>query len=188
MTRDEAIKLVQEKIQNQNLIKHCLATEVCMMALAKHFGENPASGGASWGLTGLLHDIDYEETKNEPEKHSLIGAEILEKLGLDKEIYEAVKTHNEIHGIAPETKMAKALYCIDPLTGLIVASTLVLPSKKIADLTAENVLNRFKEKGFARGANREIIAKCEELLGLKLEEFVKIGLEAMKTINNELGL
>ena len=159
-----------------------------MRALAEHFGENPASGGASWGLTGLLHDIDYEETKDNPEKHSLIGAEMLEKLGLDKEICEAVKTHNEIHGIAPESKMAKALYSVDPLTGLIVASVLVLPSKKIADLTTENVLNRFKEKGFARGANREIIGKCEELLGLNLEQFVKIGLEAMKTINNELGL
>ena len=188
MTKEEALKLVNEKIQNQNLVKHCLAAEVCMQALAEHFGENPASGGASWALTGLLHDIDYEETKSNPQKHSLLGAEMLEKLGLDKEIVEAVKTHNEAHGIAPETKMAKAIFCVDPLTGLIVAATLVMPSKKIADLTPENVLNRFKEKGFARGATREIIAKCEELLGLKLEEFVKIGLEAMQKINNELGL
>lgn len=184
MNREQAIKLVQEKIQNQNLIKHCLATEVCMRDLAKHFNENEDI----WGLTGLLHDIDYEETKNDPQKHSLIGAEMLEKAGLEKEICEAVKTHNEAHAIAPETKMAKAIFCVDPLTGLIVASTLVLPSKKIADLTAENVLNRYKEKGFARGANREIISKCEELLGLKLEEFVKIDLEAMKKISNELGL
>ncbi len=188
MNRDEALKLVQEKIQNQNLVKHCLAAEACMRELAEHFGENPASGGASWGLTGLLHDIDYEEKKSDPQKHSLLGAEMLEKLGLDKEICEAVKTHNEAHGIAPESKMAKAIFCVDPLTGLIVASTLVLPSRKIADLTVENVLNRFKEKGFARGATREIIAQCEELLGLKLEEFVKIGLEAMKKISSEIGL
>ncbi len=131
MNREEAFKLVNGKIQNQNLIKHCLATEVCMMALAEHFGEDKEK----WGLTGLLHDIDYEETKNDPDKHSIVGAEMLEKLGLDKEIVEAVKTHNEAHGIAPETKMAKAIFCVDPLTGLIVASTLVLPSKKIADLT-----------------------------------------------------
>jgi len=192
MNRDEALKLVQEKIQNQNLIKHCLAAEVCMKALAEYFGDPSTELGVKeidrWGLTGLLHDIDYEETKNAPDKHSLIGAEILEKAGLEKDIVDAVKTHNEVHGIAPETKMAKAIYCIDPLTGLIVASTLVLPSKNIADLTTENVLNRFKEKGFARGANREIIAKCEELLGLKLEEFVSIGLQAMKKINIELGL
>jgi len=184
MSREEALKLVQEKIQNQNLVKHCLATEVCMRGLAEKFGEDPEK----WGLTGLLHDIDYEETKDNPEKHSLIGAEMLEKLGLEKEICEAVKTHNEIHGIAPETRMAKAIFCVDPLTGLIVASTLVMPSKKIAGLTAENVLNRFKEKGFARGANREIIGKCQDLLGSSLEEFVKIGLEAMQKINNELGL
>jgi len=184
MTRDEAIKLVQEKIQNQNLIKHCLATEACMKELAKHFQEDEEK----WGLTGLLHDIDYEETKNDPQKHSILGAEMLGKLELDKEIIEAVKTHNERHEIAPETKMAKAIFAVDPLTGLIVASTLVLPSKKIADLTTENVLNRFGEKSFARGANREIISQCQELLGLNLEEFVKIGLEAMKKISNELGL
>ena len=184
MTREEAIKLVQEKIQNQNLVKHCLATEVCMRDLAGKFGES----SDKWALAGLLHDVDYEETKNDPDKHSIIGAEILEKLGLDKEIVEAVKTHNEIHGIKPETKMAKALYCVDPLTGLIVASVLVLPSKNIADLTVENVLNRFKVKGFARGANREIISKCQDLLGLNLKEFIEIGLKAMQSISNDLGL
>ena len=184
MNRDEALKLVKEKIQNQNLVKHCLAAEACMRELAKHFKEPEEQ----WGLTGLLHDIDYEETKNDPQKHSVLGAEMLEKLGVDKEICEAVKTHNEAHGIAPESKMAKAIFAVDPLTGLIVAATLVMPSKKIADLTTENILNRFKEKGFARGANREIISKCQDLLNLSLEEFVKIGLSAMQKINNELGL
>lgn len=184
MTREEGLKLVQEKIQNQNLIKHCLAAEVCMRGLAEKFGEDQDK----WGLTGLLHDIDYEETKNDPDKHSILGAEILEKAGLEKDIVDAVKTHNERHGIAPESRMAKAIFTIDPLTGLIVAATLVLPSKKIADLTAENVINRFGEKSFAKGANREIISQCQELLGLSLEEFTKIGLEAMKKISNELGL
>jgi putative nucleotidyltransferase with HDIG domain len=184
MTREEAIKLVQEKIQNQNLIKHCLAAEVCMRALAEHFNEDQEK----WGLTGLLHDIDYEETKDDPQKHSILGAEILEKAGLEKDIIEAVKTHNEAHGIAPETRMAKAIFCVDPLTGLIVAATLVMPSKKITDLTSENVINRFGEKSFAKGANREIISQCQELLGLSLEEFVKICLGAMKKISNELGL
>ena len=155
-----------------------------MRALAEYFGEDQEK----WGITGLLHDIDYEETKNEPVNHSIIGAEMLQKLGIDKEIVEAVKTHNEIHKIVPQNRMAKAIYCVDPLTGLIVAATLVLPSKKIVDLTAENVLNRFSEKGFAKGANREIIAKCHILLDLPLENFVKICLEAMKKIDNELGL
>ena len=184
MIREEAINLLNDKVQNKNLIKHCIAAGACMRALAEYFDEDTEK----WGITGILHDIDYEETKNDPAKHSLLGAEILHNLGVDKDIVEAVKTHNEMHEIPPQTRMAKAIYCVDPLTGLIVASALVLPSKKIADLTAENVLNRFKEKGFAAGANREIIGKCQELLEIKLEDFVKICLEAMKKINNELGL
>jgi len=88
----------------------------------------------------------------------------------------------------PKTKMAKSLFCLDPLTGLIVASTLVLPSKKINDLKLENVLNRFKEKSFAKSANREIIKKCQDYLNLSLEKFIEITLEAMKKISKELGL
>lgn len=154
-----------------------------MIGLAKNFREDERK----WGIAGLLHDIDYEETKDNPNLHSLKGAEFLEDLGLEKEIFEAVKTHNEAHGIMPESKLAKTLFSVDPLTGLIVAATLVLPTKKIKDLTTENVLNRFKEKSFARGAKREIVLKCSEV-GLSLEEFVKICLEAMKSINNQLGL
>lgn len=191
MNREEALQLVKEKIKNENLVKHCLAVEACMRSLAEKFSDPSTELGAKetekWGLAGLLHDIDYEETKDNPEKHSLVGAEMLEKMGLDKEICEAVKTHNEMHGIAPDTKMARALYSVDPLTGLIIASTLVLPSKKINEVTTENVLNRFKEKAFARGANREIIKKCEDI-GLSLSEFVDIGLKAMQGISKELGL
>jgi len=183
MKRDEAIKLIKEEIKNQNLIKHCLAVEAVMRKLAEYFNEDVEK----WGLAGLLHDIDYEKTKDDPKKHSLIGAEMLEKLGLDKEIVEAIKAHNEIHNLPRETKLAKALFCTDPITGLIVAATLVLPSKKLNDLTVENVLNRFKEKSFARGANRQVILSCSEI-GLSLEEFVKISLEAMKEIAQDLGL
>jgi putative nucleotidyltransferase with HDIG domain len=184
MRREEAFNLVKQHISNQNLIKHSLAVEAIMRVLAEYFGENKEK----WGLAGLLHDIDYEKTKADPTQHSLVGAEMLEDLGLDKEICQAIKVHNETHGILPQTLMEKALYVVDPLTGLIVAATLVLPSKKIADLTPENVLNRFKEKAFARGANREIIKKCQEYLNLSLENFVKIGLKAMQSISSELGL
>ena len=113
---------------------------------------------------------------------------MLRDAGLDEEICDAVLTHNEIHGIEPKTLMAKALYCVDPLTGLIVAATLVLPSKKINDLKTENVLNRFKEKSFAKGANREIIGKCQDLLGLPLEKFIEITLKAMQKISEQLEL
>ncbi|MBD3282622.1 MAG: HDIG domain-containing protein [Candidatus Portnoybacteria bacterium] len=183
MNREQALQLVKEKIQNKNLIKHCLAVEICMKELAEHFNEDKQE----WALAGLLHDIDYEETKDDPEKHSIIGSQELKEKGLSKEICEAVKTHNEMHGIEPQTKMGKALLCVDPMTGLIVASTLVLPSKKIQDLTTENILNRYKENSFARGANREIIAKCSDI-GLSLEEFSEKCLKAMQSISDDLGL
>jgi len=200
MTREQGFDVLKQNLQNQNLIKHCLAVEAIMRVLARHFGEGEEDKSSSspfaiaredeekWGLTGLLHDIDYEKTKDNPSQHSLVGAKMLEDLGIDKDICQAVKVHNEAHGIPPKTLLEKALFVTDPLTGLIVAATLVLPSKKIADLSAENVLNRFKEKAFARGANREIIKKSEELLNLKLEEFVKIGLEAMQKIAAQLRL
>ena len=184
MTREEGLKILKENLLNQNLIKHCFAVEAIMRALAHHFREDEEK----WGLAGLLHDIDYEKVKDDLSQHSLVGAKILEDLGIDQEICQAVKVHNEAHNIPLQTLLDKALFATDPLTGLIVAATLVLPSKKIVDLTAENILNRFKEKTFARGANREIIKKSEELLNLKLEEFIKIGLQAMQKINENLGL
>jgi putative nucleotidyltransferase with HDIG domain len=203
MNREQGFDLLNKNITNQNLIKHSLAVEAIMRALAQHFGEDKEK----WGLAGLLHDIDYEKTKDNPTQHSLVGARLLENLGIDKDICQAVKVHNEAHGILPKTLLEKALFVVDPLTGLIVASALVLPSKtelpfmeakvkkrtkssspKLADLTPENVLNRFKEKAFARGANREIIKKSEEYLNLSLEEFVKIGLQAMQKISSQLGL
>ncbi len=183
MERKEALKLIREKIQNKNLVKHCLAVEAVMKELAKNFNEDEEK----WALTGLLHDIDYEQTKDSPEQHSLIGGEMLAQQGIDKGIVKAVKAHNEIHGLPREDKLSQALFCADPITGLIVAATLVLPSRKLADLSPENVLNRYKEKAFARGANRETIATCQEL-GLSLEEFVKISLKAMQSVAEGLGL
>lgn len=184
MKREEVINLLETNLENKNLIKHCLAMEAGMRALAQHFGED----AEKWGVCGLLHDIDYEETKDDFHQHSKIGSDMLRNLGIDKDICDAVLTHNEIHGIEPQTLMAKAVYCLDPLTGLIVAAALVLPSKKINDLSAESVLKRFKEPAFAKGANREIISQCETLLDINLQEFVKVVLGAMQGISLELGL
>jgi putative nucleotidyltransferase with HDIG domain len=184
MEREEALNLLKENLSNANLQKHCFAVEAIMRALAERFDQDIEI----WGLAGLLHDIDYESTKDDIQAHSLKGAEMLEKVGLGNEIVEAVKTHNEAHGIEPQSLMAKALFVADPISGLIVAATLVLPYKKINDLNTKNILNRFKEKSFARGANREIIKKCEELIGLSLEEFTSICLKAMQGISNELEL
>jgi len=184
MKREKTLDLLKENLKNNNLVKHCLAVETAMRKLAEHFNEDQEK----WGTCGLLHDIDYERTKGDAKLHSKVGSEMLKDLGFDAEICQAVLTHNEAHDIKPEGLMAKALYCVDPLTGLIVASTLVSPLKKIKELKTENVLKRFKEKAFARGANREIIAKCQEFLSLSLEDFIKIVLLAMQDINEELGL
>lgn len=183
MNREEALNKVKKHVKNKNLIKHMLATESIMRALAKRFNEDEEK----WGLAGLLHDIDYELTEKEPEKHSLLAEELLKDDNLPQDVIEAIKAHNEIHQLPRETLLAKALYAVDPLTGLIVAAALIHPEKKLAPLDVNFILNRFKEKSFARGANREQIKTCEEF-GLSLEEFINIGLEAMKSISDELGL
>jgi len=184
MERKKALSLLKENIENSNLIKHSLAVEAVMKKLASHFDKD----SEEWGLAGLLHDIDYEETKDDPEKHSLIGAKMLSDLGLNEKITRAVKCHNDAHGIEPKSLMAKALYCTDPLTGLIVAAALISPSKEIKDIDADFVMRRFDEKRFAEGADREIIKKCEDYLKLDLEDFVDLALEAMQEIDEDLGL
>jgi len=184
MKKEEALNLIQEKLKNQNFIKHSLAVSSSMEGLAEYFKEDKEK----WAVAGLLHDIDYEETKNDMKSHSKLGFKMLKNLGIDAKICNAVLSHNEIHGISPQDLMAKALYCVDPLTGLIVASTLVLPDRKIESLTVQNILNRFQEKSFARGANREIIKKCEELLNMSLEDFISICLKSMKNVSQNIGL
>ncbi|SHK22096.1 HDIG domain-containing protein [Anaerobranca californiensis DSM 14826] len=183
MDREQALSLIKQYVKNKNLVKHMLATEVVLRKLAKVLGEDQEK----WGLAGLLHDIDYDLTYNEPHKHSIIGGEILEKYGVDPEIVYAVKAHNEIHGFQRKSNLDKALYSADPLTGLIVASALIHPEKKLNSIDAQFVLNRFSEKHFAKGANREQIASCSDF-GLSLEEFIEIGLSGMQEQHEELGL
>ena len=170
MKREEALNLLKKNLKNENLIKHCLAVEAAMMELAKQFNEDERK----WEICGLLHDIDYEKVKGNAKLHSKVGAEMLNELGFNDEVCGAVLAHNEIHKVNLKGLMAKALYCVDPLTGLIVAAALVLPSKKINDLRTESVLKRFKEKAFAKGANREIIKKCEEYLNLLWKNLLKL--------------
>ena len=185
-TREKIISLLQKEIENKNIIKHMLATEACMKALAEKLGGDPQE----WGLAGLVHDLDYQPTIP-PEKHGLLTKEILAKAGisLPETILQAVAAHNwHMNKVKPKSLMDWTLFIIDSLTGLIVATTLVMPSKKLADVQVKNVLNRFKEKSFARGTRREDILLCQEKLGLSLEELVEICLEAMKGISEELGL
>lgn len=183
ISREEAMELLKEQVKQKNLIKHCLAVEAVMGRMAEHFGEDEEK----WALAGLLHDIDYDQTADDPKRHSLIGSEFLQAQGLDAEIVYAVKVHNDAHGLPRLSLMDKALFAGDPLTGLIVASALIHPAKKLMAIDADFVLNRFKEKGFAKGANREQIAACEEM-GLSLQDFIALGLEAMQKSAKELGL
>jgi len=183
MTRDEALDSIKANVENKNTIKHMLATEAIMRALAKRLGEDEEE----WGLTGLLHDIDMELTEGDMSTHSKLGADLVRELGASEAMANAILCHNEAHGIPRETELDKALFCADPLTGLIIAAALVRPDKKLAGVEAKSARKRFKEKSFAAGANREQISQCAEL-GLELDEFLELGLKALKGISDDLGL
>jgi hypothetical protein len=181
MDRQQAYELARSKFSNKNLFKHVLAVEAVMRGLAEHFGEDEQK----WGLAGLLHDLDYEQTMNDPDQHTLVTEEMLKEYQLDPQIIEAIKCHNDK---APRTKlMSKAIYAADPVTGLIVAAALMHPDKKLKSIDVDFIMRRFKEKRFAAGANREQIRTCEDL-GLSLEEFLGIALKSMQVIDQELGL
>ena len=181
MDRSEALELMEPLIPDGNLRKHVYACEALMRALAGRLGGD----AERWGLVGLLHDLDYVETESDPAMHSLKTAQILESKGVDAEIINAVKAHNDK---APrESQMAKAIYCADPTTGFIVACALVRPDKSLASTTVKSLKKRWKEKRFAAGASREQMATCQEL-GLTREEFLALALEAMQSISGILGL
>ena len=183
MTRKEALNSVRANVENENLIKHMLATEAIMRALARRFGEDEEE----WGLTGLLHDIDMELSEGDMATHSKLGADLVREMGASEAIAHAILCHNGAHGIPLETKLDKALFCTDPLTGLIIATALVRPDKKLSGVEAKSLRKKFKEKSFAAGANREQIAQCTEL-GIELDEFLQLGLEAMQGVTTDLGL
>ena len=183
MTREEALDSIKANVENVNLVKHMLATEAIMRALAKRLGEDEEE----WGLTGLLHDIDVELTEGDMNSHSKLGADLVREMGVSEAMAHAVLCHNEAHGIPLETKLDEALFCADPLTGLITAAALVRPDKKLASVEVKSVKKRFKEKSFAAGANREQIVSCSEL-GFELDEFIDLGLKAMQEIATELAL
>jgi putative nucleotidyltransferase with HDIG domain len=184
MNRDEAIKLIKEKLNDINLVYHSISVGAIMKGLAKYFNEDENR----WELCGILHDIDYSETKGDPYKHSLIGAEFLKSIGFDDEFTNAVASHNERHVIKRDSLMSKSLYAADPLSGLIVATSLVMPDKKISSVKLSSVMKKFKTKEFARGADREQIKTCESELNIPLEKFIEIALESMKEIGEEIGL
>jgi len=181
MTREEAWTLLQTHLHNKNLMKHCLSVEACMRAMAVRLGHDPEP----WGLAGLLHDLDYETTGTSPELHTTETVKVLEALGIEPAVVHAVRAHA---GKAPlESPMDIAIFSIDPLTGLIIAATLMHPDKKIRGIDLEFIKRRYKEKRFAQGARREEIEEGRKL-GLDFDEFIGICLGAMQGIDRELGL
>lgn len=180
ITRDEALKFLSENVNNRNLVKHCLASEAVMRALAKHFGEDEEE----WGLAGLLHDADVE-ISDAAEQGTKVGDMLAERI--TPGMRRAMAAHNQATGTSPESRFDHALTAGETITGLIVAAALVLPDKKLANLTKDSIVKRFGEKRFAAGADRGLIMHCESI-GLPLEQFSDICLTAMQEIAGELGL
>lgn len=190
ITRDQALTLLRKYLKKENTIKHLIATEAVMRALAQKFEPEKKD---EWGMSGLLHDIDYELIGLEQIQHGKKSMEILkqEKVDLPASVYQAIQAHcwgisNDI--AKPQNKMEWSIFIADSLTGLIVATALVRPDKKLASVEVKSVLKKFKDKDFAAGTRREDIKLCQEKLGLPLPEFIGISLSAMQAVAGELGL
>lgn len=183
ITRQEALDIIREHVSNENLVRHMLAVEAAMRHYAREMGEDEDT----WGLAGLLHDFDWEIHPS-LEQHPQEGAPILRARGVPEEIVRAVLSHANHTGIPRETQMHRALYACDEITGLITATALVRPSKSIHDVRVKSIKNKWKDKSFAAGANRQEIAEAAEEFGMDLWEHAGKVLTAMQDIAEDLGL
>ncbi|HSU95501.1 MAG TPA: HD domain-containing protein [Gemmatimonadaceae bacterium] len=187
-SRDDALALVHEYTASESLRAHMLSVEAAMRAYAARFGEDPER----WGLTGLLHDFDYERFPNNAhsatEEHPAQGVRILREHGYPEDVLQAILGHATYCGVARETTMAKALFAVDELTGLITASALVRPSRSVLDLDGRSVRKKMKDKGFARGVSREDVLQGASELGVELDEHIQFVIEAMRPVADSIGL
>ncbi|MBA4396732.1 MAG: hydrolase [Syntrophus sp. (in: bacteria)] len=184
MTRDEAVALLKQHIQDERMFSHSYAAEAVMRALARRLGQDEEK----WGLAGLLHDLDLDLVRGDLTVHGLEASRILSEKGVDPEVVEAIKMHNEMAGGAKRaTVFQHALAAGETITGLIAATALVYPDKKLAGVKAKSVTKRMKEKAFAASVSRETILECEQI-GIPLDEFAGIALKAMQDIHEQLGL
>lgn len=181
--RDEAFQLLCEHTSNPNLVKHMLAVEAAMRAYARKFGQDEEL----WGITGLLHDFDYEKHPG-PEEHPMVGVRILMKKGYPADIIHAIKSHATYLGVPRVSLLDRALFAVDELTGFIVAVTLMQPSRKLADLKTSSVRRKMKQKGFARAVSRDDILTGASELGVDLDEHIAFVRDAMAGIAHELDL
>lgn len=183
-TREDAITLLDEYIKNEKMKFHCLASEAVLRALARRLGRDEER----WGLAGLLHDIDVELVNADLSVHGLEAEKILAGRDIDPEIISAIKMHNEkASGKPRSTEFEYALAAGETVTGLITATAMVYPDKKVASVKPKSVVKRMKEKAFAASVNRDYIMECEKI-GIPLEEFVQISLEAMNSVSESIGL
>jgi len=183
LDRSQAWSLLCEYTQSESLRKHMLAVEACMRAYARKFGEDENK----WGITGLLHDFDYEKYPT-PAEHPFVGNKILEERGYPEDVRRAILSHADYSGVKRESRMEKTLYACDEISGFITASALVKPNKSLAEVEAKSVRKKMKDKAFARSVNRDDIINGAADLGVDLEEHIAFCIEAMKGIAGELGL
>jgi predicted hydrolase (HD superfamily) len=188
-SRAEAWSLLNEYTTSASLLKHALSVEACMRWYAQHF-EQPQAQVELWGMTGLLHDFDYEKYPEPvaPDGHPFKGQSILRELGYPEELSTAIMGHATYSGVARESLMAKTLFAVDELSGLVTAAVLVRPDKKIETLEARSVLKKMKDKAFAKGCNRDDIRLGAEELKLELAQHVENVITAMRAQAAELGL
>ena len=184
--RDEALALLEKYNLEESHICHARAVEGTMRHFARLAGEDEDL----WGVVGLLHDIDWEQTAETPEKHCHVAPDILREAGVDEDIIRAVVSHG--YGICtdvkPESAMEKALFTVDELTGLIITAGLVRPSRSLADLELKSVKKKWKDKAFARGVNREIIKQGAEMMGMPLDDVISETINALRPIEKQIGL
>ncbi len=187
-SREETLAIMHEYTASDSLRKHMLSVEAGMRAYAEKFGEDPER----WGTAGLIHDFDYERFPNNAhsatEEHPAEGVRILRGKGFPEDILEAILGHANYSGVPRESKMAKTLYAVDELTGLITATALVRPSKSVMEVEAKSVRKKMKDKAFARGVNRDDVIEGAADLGVDLDEHIDFVIRAMKGVAASLGL
>jgi len=183
MNRESAWTLLCEYTQSENLRKHMLAVEACMRAYARKFGGDEET----WGVTGLLHDFDYEKYPTQQE-HPFVGNKVLEERGYPEEVRRAILSHADYSGVKRETPMEKALFACDELAGFITATALVKPGKSLAEVDAKSVRKKMKDKAFARSVSRDDIINGAAELGVDLDQHIAFCIDAMKGIAGTLGL
>ena len=183
ISRKEALEMIELNIDTENLKNHMLAVAQIMKRLAEELGQDEEK----WEILGLVHDLDYEETKDNPEEHALRSAEMVEGKVPD-DVYRAIKAHNHQHtGVEPENDMEYAIHAADAVSGLIVATALVMPNSKLEEARPESVEKKFDDSSFAKNIDRDRILYCEEF-GLGRDEFLELSLKALQEIDEELGL